>query len=179
MTLRSLGGALAGYTYNAWIGRAPSRSLRRIYLQAWLGRLGEGTGVQMRCRILQGRKIFLGDRNVINHDCLLDGRAYRIVTGNDVSIGPAATILTLGHDPNASNFADKGGDVIIGDRVWIGYGAIVLPGIQIGDGAVVAAGAVVTKNVDAFKIVGGNPAQVVGERARSLDYALDYRPWLQ
>jgi acetyltransferase-like isoleucine patch superfamily enzyme len=55
----------------------------------------------------------------------------------------------------------------------------VLPGVEIGEGAVIAAGAVVTKNVDPFMIVGGNPAQVIGARARSLDYTLDYRPWLQ
>jgi maltose O-acetyltransferase len=179
MTLRGLAGTLASYGYNAWIGRIPSRLLRHAYLRSWLGRLGHGTGVQMGCRFLHGRKVFLGDRNVINHDCLLDGRRYRIVTGSDVSVGPAATILTLGHDPNSSSFADKGGDVIIGDRVWIGYGALVLPGVEIGEGAVVAAGAVVTKHVDAFTIVGGNPARVIGERARPLDYLLDYRPWLQ
>jgi maltose O-acetyltransferase len=179
MTLRVFAGALACYGYNALVGRLPSRWLRHAYLRTWLGRLGRGTGVQMGCRFLHGRKVFLGDRNVINHDCLFDGRRYRIVTGTDVSIGPAATILTLGHDPSSSSFADKGGDVIIGDRAWIGYGALVLPGVEIGEGAVIAAGAVVTKNVDPFMIVGGNPAQVIGARARSLDYTLDYRPWLQ
>lgn len=178
MTLRGLAGALASYGYNAWIGRVPSRWLRNAYLRAWLGRLGQGTGVQMGCRFLHGRKVLLGERNVVNHDCLFDGRRYQIVTGADVSIGPAATILTLGHDPSSPSFADKGGDVIIGDRVWIGYGALVLPGVEIGEGAVVAAGAVVTKHVDPFTIVGGNPARVIGERTRSLDYALDYRPWL-
>jgi acetyltransferase-like isoleucine patch superfamily enzyme len=178
MTPWVFAGAVISYGYNAWIGRAPSRSLRQLYLRAWLGRLGHGTGVQMGCRFLHGRNVFLGDRNVINHDCFFDGRRYRIVTGADVSIGPAATILTLGHDPNSSSFADKGGDVIIGERAWIGYGALVLPGVEIGEGAVVAAGTVLSKHVTPFSIVGGNPAQVIGERTRSLDYALNYRPWL-
>jgi maltose O-acetyltransferase len=82
----------------------------------------------------------------------------------------------------------RGGDVVIGDRVWIGYRAIVLPGVSIGEGAVVGAGAVVTKDVEPCAIVAGNPARKVGERAvegressgerRRFEYELDYRPWL-
>jgi acetyltransferase-like isoleucine patch superfamily enzyme len=137
---------------------------------------------------LNGRKVFLGERNVINFGCLFDGRKFQIRTGNNVSIGPEATILTLGHDPRSAVFADRGGDVVIGDRVWIGYRAIVLPGVKIGEGAVVGAGAVVTKDVDHYLIVAGNPARKVGERAverretsaecRGFEYELNYRPWL-
>jgi acetyltransferase-like isoleucine patch superfamily enzyme len=65
---------------------------------------------------------------------------------------------------------------VIGNRVWIGYGAIILPGLTIGEGAVVGAGAVVTKDVEPFAIVGGNPARKIGERARELNYRLDFNP---
>jgi maltose O-acetyltransferase len=75
-------------------------------------------------------------------------------------------------------FADRGGAVTIGDRVWIGYRAIILPGIEIGEGAVVGAGAVVTKDVPPFTIVAGNPAVKIGDRPRDLDYTLDFRPFL-
>ena len=108
--------------------------------------------------------------------------------GSNVSIGPEATILTLGHDPRSAAFADRGGDVVIGDRVWIGYRAIILPGVTIGEGAVVGAGALVTKDVEPYVIVVGNPARKIGERAvegrgegdehQGFDYDLDYRPWL-
>jgi len=122
--------------------------------------------------------VHLGDRNVINFGCLLDGRHYRIRTGSDVSIGPEASILTLGHDPRSSDFALRGGEVVIGDRVWIGYRAIVMPGITIGDGAVIAAGAVVTRDVPPHAIVAGNPAREIGARPKDLSYRLDFHPWL-
>jgi maltose O-acetyltransferase len=95
-----------------------------------------------------------------------------------VSIGPEASILTLGHDPNCPVFADRGGDVVIGDRVWIGYRAIILPGVKIGEGAVIGAGAVVTRDVAPFTIVAGSPARKVGERNPDLEYRLDFCPLL-
>lgn len=130
----------------------------------------------MDCRFLNGRKIFLGERNVINFGCLLDGRGYAVRFGNDVSIGPDASILTLGHDPQSPDMADRGGDVVIGDRVWIGYRALILPGITIGEGAVVAAGSVLTRDVEPYTIVAGSPARKIGERNRALTYRLNYRP---
>ena len=178
MTLRSAQGSLIAWKYNHVIGRLPSRTLRHIYLRIWLQRFGSGAGVQMGCRFLNGRKVALGARNVINFGSLLDGRRYAICIGDDVSIGPEASILTLGHDPQSSSFADRGGDVTIGDHVWIGYRAIVLPGVTIGQGAVVAAGAVVSRDVAPYSIVAGNPAREVGTRNSTLDYRLDFRPWL-
>jgi len=176
MKMRLLTGGLIALLYNTFVGRIPSRIFRRIYLRFWLGNFGGQTGVQMGCRFLNGRKVYLGERNVINFGCVLDGRKYCIRIGNDVSIGPNATILTLGHDPQSPDFADRGGDVLIGSRVWIGYGAIVLPGVTIGDGAIVGAGAVVTKDVEPFAIVAGNPAHKIGERTRVLGYQLIYDP---
>lgn len=163
-------------------------------MKVWLGGLGAKSGVQMGCRFLNGRKVFLGERNVINFGCLFDGRKFSIRTGSNVSIGPEATILTLGHDPRSTAFEDLGGDVVIGDRVWIGYRAIVLPGVTIGEGVVVGAGAVVTKNVEPYAIVAGNPARKIGERVaaqemgkskghgagdgRGVQYQINYRPFL-
>jgi maltose O-acetyltransferase len=199
MNAKIFAGGLLAYCYNHWVGSFPSRRLREIYLRGWLGKLGAKSGVQMGCRFLNGRKVFLGERNVINIGCLFDGRKFSIRTGSNVSIGPEATILTLGHDPRSATFEDRGGDVVIGDRVWIGYRAIVLPGVTIGEGAVVGAGSVVTKNVEPYAIMAGNPARKIGERisgksenlksesgnlndtlleVRGFEYELDYRPWL-
>ena len=182
-------GSLIAYNFNFLFTFFPSRRLRELYLSVWLGKLGAKSGVQMGCRFLNGRKVFLGERNVINFGCLFDGRKFCIRTGSNVSIGPEATILTLGHDPRSATFEDRGGDVLIGDRVWIGYRAIILPGVTIGEGAVVGAGAVVTKNIEPYAIVAGNPARKIGERkllncaeldskAKDFTYELDYRPWL-
>lgn len=68
--------------------------------------------------------------------------------------------------------------MIIGSRAWIGYRAIILPGIKIGEGAVVGAGAVVTKDVLPFTIVAGNSARKIGERNRELKYQTRYNPFL-
>ena len=178
MTMRSFAGSLAAFGYNSGFGRIPSRTLRYGYLKAWLGGYGQGTSVQMGNRFLNGRKVFLGERNVINWGCVLDGRKFAIRTGSDVSIGPEATILTLGHDPQSPDFADLGGDVTIGNHVWIACRALILPGVRIGEGAVVAAGAVVTRDVEPYTIVAGVPARKVGERNRDLRYKLDYHPFL-
>lgn len=179
MNTRVLAGSVLAFGYNALVGRLPSRVFRWIYLRAYLGSLQPGTGVQMRCRFLNGRKVFLGPRNVINFGCLFDGRRFAIRTGSDVSIGPEASILTLGHDPQSANFDLRGGEVVIGDRAWIGFRAVILPGVTIGEGAVVGSCAVVTKDVAPFTIVAGNPARVIGERAKNLSYELNFQPFLQ
>jgi acetyltransferase-like isoleucine patch superfamily enzyme len=176
VNIKLVAGSILSYSYNHLLSNLPSRKLRGAYLGAYLAQMGKGTAIQMGCRFLNGRKVHLGDRNIINFGCLLDGRKFEIHTGSDVSIGPEATILTLGHDPQSATFADKGGDVVIGDRVWIGYRALILPGITIGEGAVVGAGSVVTKDIEPYTIVGGNPARVIKQRTQALQYELDYQP---
>ncbi len=177
-SLRIVGGSLAAYGYNSWVGRFPSAVLRQVYLRAYLGGIDHGSTVQLGCRFLNGRKIRFGKRNVINFGCLFDGRRYSVHTGDDVSIGPEATILTLGHEPQATDFADRGGDVVIGDRAWIAYQALLLPGVEIGEGAIVAARAVVTRDVEPYTIVAGNPARPIGTRNDAIDYELHFRPFL-
>jgi maltose O-acetyltransferase len=176
--LRNFAGAVVAFAYNAIVGRLPSRTLRRLFLSVWLGGVGRGTGVQRGCRFLNGRKVYFGPRNVVNFGTVVDGRRFRVVTGANVSIGPEAAILTLGHDPQSPDFALRGGDVTIGDHVWIAYRAIVLPGVTIGEGAVIGAGAVVASDVEPYAIMAGNPARQVGIRSRDLSYELDFRPWL-
>lgn len=173
---RVIVGSLLAFGYNGLVGRLPSRVLRWLYLRAYLGALGSGSGVQMGCSFLNGRKVFLGSRNVVNFGCVFDGRRFSIRTGADVSIGPEAAILTLGHEPQSEDFCDRGGAVVIGDRVWIGYRSLIMPGVNIGEGAVVGAGAVVTKDVNPYTIVAGNPARVIGDRNRDLNYHLDFHP---
>lgn len=175
---RLLTGAIVAYAYNHHAGRWCSRTVRHFFLRYWLGAYGKGSGVQMDCRFLNGRKVFLGERNVVNFGCVFDGRQFPIHTGNDVSIGPEATILTMDHDPQSTSFDSRGGEVRIGSRAWIGYRAIILPGVSIGEGAVVAAGAVVTRDVEPYSIVAGVPAKEVGRRNRELSYQLAYRPFL-
>ena len=178
MTAKVLAGAALAYVYNGLLTRFPLRCARELYLRGYLGQFGRGTSVQMGCRFLNGRRVHLGEHNAIGFDCLFDGRIYDIRTGANVSIGPEATVLTLGHDPLSGDFRDKGGPVTIGDRVWIGYRALILPGVTIGEGAVIGAGAVVTRDVEPYAIMAGVPARKTGDRPRNLKYQLDFKPIL-
>jgi len=173
-----LAGAYLSFFNNYIISHVPSRHIRRWYLKAYLGSVGKDTHFQMNVKFLHGRKVFFGDNNVINFGCLFDGRKFPIKIGNNVSIGPCASLITLGHDPQSPSFSDMGGSIVIGNYSWIGYQATILPGVTIGEGAVIAAGAVVTRSVSPYSINAGIPAKKIGERERDLKYKLKFNPIL-
>ncbi|WP_214757083.1 maltose acetyltransferase domain-containing protein [Exiguobacterium sp. s123] len=110
-----------------------------------------------------GYNIHVGDRFYANFDCVfLD--ICPITFGDDCMLAPGVHIYTATHpiDPiDRISGYEFGKPVTIGDRVWIGGGAIINPGVTIGDEAVVASGAVVTKDVPSRTVVGGNPARVI------------------
>lgn len=176
--IKNIVAPLIHFTVNHLIMRLPSRRIRTWVLSCYLGSIGPESGVQIGVQFLNGRKVYIGSRVVVNWGTILDGRHYIIEIGDDVSLGPCATILTLGHDPQSIEFANRGGPVTIGNRAWIAYGALVLPGVSIGEGAVVGAGSVVTHDVPPFSIVAGNPARIIGQRRPDLKYKLCYHPWL-
>ncbi|MDD3826514.1 MAG: acyltransferase [Anaerolineae bacterium] len=140
-------------------------------------KIGGGSSIHRGCRFYRPSAVQIGPSTVINRDVLFDGR-MGLVIGESVSISEGAAMFTLEHDPNSPSFENRGGPIRIGDRVFIGARALVLPGITVGEGAVVAAGAVVTHDVPPFTIVAGVPARPIGERRRDLTYTLDYRKWL-
>jgi acetyltransferase-like isoleucine patch superfamily enzyme len=121
-----------------------------------------------------GRGSFtMGDHSVINQRCRLDNRAS-LVIGNNVSVSSDVCILTADHDLHNPLLDGRKRPVSIGDYAFIGTRALVLPGVTIGKGAAVAAGAVVTKDVPAFAIVAGCPAKQIGTRSEPFEYELDY-----
>lgn len=128
-----------------------------------VGSCGEGTVVRPPFTVDYGVNIHLGKRTFINFGLVaLD--ICRIDIGDDVQIGPNVQLLGAVHplDPVArKKYIEAGDPIAIGNNVWIGGGAIVLSGVKVGDNAVIAAGAVVTKDVPANAIVGGNPAKII------------------
>ncbi|WP_178337926.1 sugar O-acetyltransferase [Candidatus Avelusimicrobium facis] len=110
-----------------------------------------------------GSQIYFGDRVFVNFNCtILD--CARVDIGTGTLLGPHVQIYTATHpiDPKARAAGKEfAAAVCIGQNVWIGGGAIILPGVHIGDHAVIGAGAVVTKDVPAFAMAVGNPAKVV------------------
>lgn len=108
-----------------------------------------------------GKNITLGERVFINSGCKFQDQGG-VVIGDDCLIGHNTVIATLNHDLAPSRRADMHpAPVVIGRNVWIGSNATILPGVTIGDNAVVAAASVVTKDVPAASIVVGSPARVV------------------
>ena len=122
-----------------------------------------GATVHMGVRFFSPRGISIGVDSKVGFASFLDGRAS-LTIGNHVDMASEVMIYNSEHDLEAGDFAAHDGPVNIGDYVFIGPRAIILPGVTIGRGAVVAAGAVVTKDVPDFAIVGGVPAKVIGER---------------
>lgn len=124
---------------------------------------GRDSLARLRARgLVTGRNFFMQDT------CLIDAsHCWHIRIGDDVTLGPRVTLLA--HDASTKRALGKVrlGKLVIGNRVFIGAGAIVLPGVSIGDDCIIGAGSIVTRDIEAGSLVAGNPARVIG---RSADY---------
>jgi maltose O-acetyltransferase len=142
--------------------------------------IGKSSNVCMGIKILKSERnksqIQIGNNCIINPDCLLDGRVGKIIIKDNVDIARGTWIFTLEHDPHSDYHETVSGDVIIEDHVWIASRVTILPGVTIGRGCVVAAGAVVTKDMPEMSIVGGIPAKIIGKRNSKLLYNINYFP---
>jgi maltose O-acetyltransferase len=134
---------------------------RSALLRELLGAMGEGVVVRPPFYCDYGYNIRLGPGVFLNFGCVfLDGLAIEV--GEGCQIGPAVQVLTADHprDPELRRQGlEYGRPVRIGRNVWIGGGAIVLPGVTVGDDAIIGAGSVVTRDVPAGATVVGNPAR--------------------
>jgi maltose O-acetyltransferase len=138
---------------------------RRAILQELVGFLGEGAEVRPPLQCDYGYQIHIGARTFINYGAILLDVA-KITLGEDVQVGPNVQFLTPTHplDPEQRRAKfEAAKPITIGNNVWLGGGAIILPGVSIGDNTVVGAGAVVTKNLPANVVAVGNPARVLRE----------------
>ena len=175
--------AIIKYLTNHVINHIPSYTIRHAWYRKVLGwRIGPkasillGQHVQMAGVRTSGRKVVIGRGTVINYGCLLYTTGG-IVIGDQVSISAGVWLVTGTHDINHPQFIDSYEPIVIGNHVWIGMRATVLGGVTIGEGAVVMAGAMVTRDVPPFAVVGGVPARVVGNRELcDPSYSLDFRP---
>ena len=143
-----------------WI---PSHELRKLFLRASGMHIGPRSTLHTGCRFYEQANISIGEGTIIGDRCFLDGRE-NVTIGNHVDIASQVLIYNSEHDLESPDFTAKSAVVIIKDYVFIGPRAIILPGVTVGKAAVVAAGAVVTKSVPDFAIVGGVPAKVIAER---------------
>ena len=146
---------------------------RKLYLKLFGIKIGKKSSIHRNCKFFHVGKIIIGNNCTINFGCYLDNRRG-IYIGNNVGIAHNSKIYTLGHDFNDSSFNTKGAPVIIEDNVFIFSNALIMPGVTIGEGAIVLSGSVITKNVEPWSVVGGNPAKKIRERNREIEYKLFY-----
>jgi acetyltransferase-like isoleucine patch superfamily enzyme len=161
------------------LGHLPGRRLRTALARRFLGLRIDRRAILYQWRDLRGAEgIEIGPETVVGHWATLDGRrGLRI--GRGVNLSSEAALWTLQHDPDDRGFGVRGGPIVVEDHAWISFRATVLPGVRIGRGAVIAAGAVVTRDVEDYAIVGGIPAKRIGTRSRDLDYSpAEGGPWL-
>lgn len=163
-----------------WIvGFIPSHHIRRFFYRVFGMKIGSGSTIHMALSTYNPSGITIGNDTIIGEWAVLDGRDT-LKIGNHVDIATGVMIYNSEHDINDEKFKAITSPVEIEDYVFIGPRAIILPGVKIGKGAVVAAGAVVTKNVEEFKIVGGVPAKEIGERSnRDPQYKLGRAAWFR
>ena len=169
------------YVTNHIVCHIPSFGFRRFWYSRVLGvRFGERAGVHLGCYFWfygpgQVRRdgVSIGANSRINRDCSIDVRGG-VRIGDNVSISPEVVISTAAHSAFDPKFRVELRPVVIEDQVWIGMRAMILGGVTLGRGSVVAAGAVVTKDVPPLTIVAGIPARPVGTRPEeATNYVID------
>jgi len=164
------------YLANHLFAKLPSYRLRHWYLKHFCRlKIGKDSSIHMNC-FITGTNIEIGNNTIVNRQTYLDGRAG-VKIGNNVNISHQTLIQSLDHDPQDPYFGCLVKPVTIENNVWIGTRAIILPGVLIGEGAVIGAGSVVTKNIPSYTIAVGNPAKVIKTRNKNLKYKTKYFPY--
>lgn len=177
---RYLDGLMRYYDYR--VSQVPSHHIRSfVYRYIYCMGLAPKVVVYYGAEMRDPYKIKIGRGSIIGDRATLDGR-NGIEIGENVNFSSNVSVWTEQHDHRDSFFrcdTQKKAPVKIGDRVWIGPNALILHSVEIGEGAVIAAGAVVTKSVEPYSIVAGIPARKIGERNQKLEYEMtgEYVPF--
>lgn len=154
------------------IASLPSHLIRRTFFRVVGVKIGAGSTFHSCSVFYQPNNISIGKDTIVGEKVTLDGRD-KLIIGDHVAVASEVMIYNSEHNIEDEGFKAITAPVRIEDYVFIGPRAIILPGVTIGRGAIVGAGAVVTKDVPPFAIVGGVPAKIIGERKnKNLNYRL-------
>lgn len=154
-------------TDNALPGKGIFRKFRSVVGKRCLDKAGQNVNIEHMADFGTGKGMEIGNNSGLGIRCRVRGP---LMIGNDVMMGPDVVILSGGHVfdrtdiPMRLQGGKKSRPTVIGDDVWIGTRAIIMPGVRIGSGVIIGAGAVVTKDVPDYAIVGGVPAKVLRYR---------------
>lgn len=150
----------------SWFGGRLWRKLRELNARMMLKKCGRNVNIEHGAQIGSGRQLELGDNSGIGINCI----APRAIIGKNVMMGPEVILIGQNHEfsrtdiPMIAQGMAPSEPIRIGDDVWIGYRAIITAGVKIGNGVIIGAGAVVTRDVPDWAIVGGVPARVLRMR---------------
>lgn len=162
-----------------YVGLVPSHHFRRFFYRLFGMKIGRGSTIHMGAKLYSPFNIEIGEDSIIGEDAVLDGRD-KLSIGSHVDIASEVMIYNAQHDVRDLNFRAICAPVSVEDYVFIGPRAIILPGVTIKRGAIVGAGAVVTKNVEENVIVAGVPAKPISERGvKDLNYRLGRAAWFR
>lgn len=157
----------------------PFQSLRRLTCKLLMKKYNLSSSISRNVCLKSPYRISIGSNCNINKGVLLDGRGG-LVIGNNVDIAQEVNIWTEQHDYNDPSYKAISRSVTIDDYAWVASRATILPGVHIGRGAVIACGAVVTKDVLPFTVVAGIPARVINRRnENALHYKLGEWTWFK
>jgi len=145
------------------VGFIPLHIIRKIFYIIFGVKMPFDSNIYMGANFFNPSGITIGHDSLIGSNAFLDGRAP-LTIGSHTSLASDVMIYNDEHNLNSPNYENSFGPVTIADYVFIGPRAIILPGVTIGRGAVVAAGAVVTKDIPDFEIWGGVPAKKISDR---------------
>lgn len=163
---------------NKVINQIPCWQLRkRIYKKKGMT-IGEGARIGIGTVVLNPTGIKIGDRSVINENCMLDGRGGLII-GHDTSISAYSKILTASHKCEGQNFDYYTQKTRVRNYVWMGTAAIILNGSDIKDYTVIGAGAVLKGKTEVGDIMVGNPAKCIKKRKIAQTYQLRYKAYFR
>lgn len=154
------------------VGFVPIHTIRKLFYIASGVKMPFNSTIHLGANFFNPNGVTIGENSIIGDHCFLDGRAPLSI-GDHVDIASQVLIYNDEHDLHSSTFGNSFGSVIIKDYVFIGPRVIILPNVTIGRGAVVAAGAVVTKDIPDLEIWGGVPAKKISDRnPQNLGYTL-------
>jgi maltose O-acetyltransferase len=144
-------------------------------LSSLLGGIGRNVWIEAPFFCNYGENIFIGNNVFVNYNCVFID-CNRITIGDNILIGPAVQIYTATHpidaqerfqpsddDPESTQYTTRALPVRIGSNVWLGGGAILMPGVQIGENSTIGAGAVVTESIPPNVFAAGNPCRIIRE----------------
>lgn len=155
------------------VGKIPSHMIRKaIYIYVLGMSIENNVVIYHETVFRRPSNIKIGEGSIIGDRCELDGRGG-LTIGKNCNLSSEVHIWTAQHDLQASQFDYVKEPVEIGDRCWISSNTIILPGVKLGEGTVLAAGAVLTHSTEPFSVYAGVPAKKIGERNSQLEYEFD------